>query len=352
MWVTSSLEAVRTPTVVALGNFDGVHWGHRHVIEPILSKVHQYNLEYPEHFAAQLHNSDLGHSKPSADEFSNITGSTHEMTLPNSAVSTLLSFVPHPQEFFTGQIRPLLTPLDEKIEYLDSIGLEQFVLLPFNQALANMTPEIFVEEILVKSLKAQFVSVGQNFRFGCRRLGTVNDLKAIAARFGVDVYIAPLYVDDQERVSSSVIRQALADGDLQRANRLLGRPYKLIGTVVDGQHLGRTIGFPTANLDLPADKLLPRHGVYFVHVDDLTDAQGAIAHPAVMNLGHRPTVDGIQLTAEVHLLDWSKTIYGHRLAVHLNSFLRPEKKFASLDDLKAQIRADCDVARTLAQSKT
>ncbi len=349
MWITSSLEAVRTPTVVALGNFDGIHQGHRHVIDPVLARADYDASNCVTRFEAQVQSLD-GSIPGQLIEGLQDTIHLFQSVPSDLAVTTLVSFSPHPQEFFTGQSRPLLTPLDEKIEYLDEIGMEQFVLLPFTQWLASMTPDEFVETILVEYLNAQLVSVGQNFRFGYQRSGTVDDLKAIATRFGLNVHIAPLYLNNSKRVSSSVIRQALAEGDLQQANCLLGRPYKLVGTVVHGQHLGRTIGFPTANLALPSDKLLPRHGVYYVLVDDLTNPQGAYAHPAVMNIGYRPTVGGLQITVEVHLLDWSTSLYGHTLAVRLNAFLRPEEKFASLNDLKAQINADCDAARVLSKS--
>lgn len=301
MWITSSLNTVKTPTFVALGNFDGVHQGHQRVICPV-----------------------LGHS-----------------------FATVVTFYPHPQEFFTGQRRPLLTPLHEKAGYLEKLGVEQLVLLPFNQALAALTPQEFVTEILVERLQARQVSVGQDFCFGRQRSGTTTDLQTIAAQFGIAVQIAPLHTDNGERISSSAIRQALQSGDLLQANRLLSRPYALIGKVVQGQQLGRTIGFPTANLQVPPEKFLPRQGVYAVRVQRQgQNSSPAAAWTGVMNLGNRPTVDGTVQTIEVHLLDWSGDLYGEELVVHLADFLRPEQKFASLDDLKAQIAADCGVARS------
>jgi riboflavin kinase/FMN adenylyltransferase len=308
--VISSVSSVQTPTVVALGNFDGVHRGHRKVIDPILS---------------------VGQA--------------------GQAQATVATFNPHPQEFFTGQTRQLLTPLDEKVEYLSSIGIEQLVLLPFNNQLACLTPEDFVEFILVRHLQAKWVSVGQNFRFGRQRSGSVDDLKAIASRFKMSVHVASLQVCNGDRVSSSAIRQALANGDLSQANQLLGRPYQIIGQVTLGQQLGRTLGFPTANLKIPTDKLLPRQGVYHVDVINHTgnhpiDSSNLI--PGVMNIGYRPTVGGSQQMIEVHLLDWSGDLYDQTLAVHLKTFLRPEQKFATLEDLKAQIQIDCKMARALA----
>jgi riboflavin kinase/FMN adenylyltransferase len=252
-----------------------------------------------------------------------------------------MTFFPHPQEFFSGQTRPLLTPLAEKAAQIGRLGIEQLVLLPFDRALADLSPEEFVEMLLVKQLRVQRISVGQDFCFGRGRRGTVAELADLAGRHGVQVHVAPLVDRGGDRISSSRIRQALAHTDLAAAQALLGRPYSLVGRVVAGQRLGRTLGFPTANLQLPADKFLPPTGVYSVWV------QGAAPYPllpAVMNLGVRPTVQGQALTAEVHLLNWGGDLYGKTLEVYLHSFLRSEQKFASLDDLKAQIGADCQQA--------
>lgn len=258
---------------------------------------------------------------------------------------TVATFCPHPREFFTGQRRLLLTPIAEKAQYLQTLGIQQLVLLPFDQALADLTPEAFVEQILVKALQVQQISVGQDFCFGRDRSGTITDLQQIAARYGILVEVAPLYVENGDRISSSAIRQALSQAELAKANQLLGRSYTLLGQVSSGQQLGRTIGFPTANLQLPEDKFLPCCGVYSVWVKG-TGLEGR--QLGVMNLGYRPTVEGQQLVAEVHLLDWSGDLYGHTLTVSLEHFLRPEQKFASLDELKAQIQRDCDQSRLLA----
>jgi riboflavin kinase/FMN adenylyltransferase len=299
VWITSSPITALTPTAVALGNFDGIHLGHRQVILPVL-------------------NND-GHSR-----------------------ATVVTFSPHPKEFFTGEPRSLLTPQEEKVLYLEEIGVEQLVLLPFNRELASLTPQQFVEEILVNQLQARQVSVGVDFCFGYKRTGTAEDLQAIAATFGIGVTIVPLLRLHGTRISSSAIREALLSGDLQTANRMLGRPYRLIGQVVTGQQIGRTIGFPTANLQILADKLVPCRGVYGVRVSGV----GTDPILGVMNIGNRPTVNGLSQTIEVHLLDWAGDLYGKTLTVELEEFIRPEQKFVSLEDLKAQINADCETART------
>ena len=325
MWITSSLDTVKTPTCVALGNFDGVHRGHCRVIQPVCRAIESVSVR------------------------------ASVLTSAGSIYPTVVTFNPHPQEFFTGQRRLLLMPLAEKIHYLSEMGVEQLVQMPFDQALADLTPKEFVEK-LVHCLQVQQISVGQDFRFGRRRSGTAEDLKAIAAQYGVPVNVVPLHQCQDERISSSAIRLALEQGEVDRANQLLGRPYTLFGQVVQGQQLGRTIGFPTANLQLPPEKFLPQRGVYsvWVHLGGLKDGfkgcpmENLDWHdflPGVMNIGIRPTVDGTMQTIEVHLLDWSGDLYGQTIAVYLDSFLRPEQKFASLDDLKAQIQKDGETAK-------
>lgn len=315
MWITSSLSTVLTPTAVALGNFDGVHLGHRQVIQPV---VPSRSLKES---GERLH-------------------------------ATVVTFHPHPQEFFSGQPRRLLTPIHEKGVQLKSMGVDQLVLLPFDRELASLSPEEFVEQILLGHLQARRISVGLDFHFGRGRTGAAADLQAIAASKGVEVTIAELKNLNGERISSSAIRQALQEGNLPLSNHLLGRPYCLVGRVFQGQQLGRKLGFPTANLQLPPEKFLPRLGVYAVrvHICQEGDSSALLAIPnlpAVMNLGYRPTVDGTTQVVEVHLLDWSGDLYGQTLVVSLEKFLRPEQKFGSLEDLTAQIQADCDSARAL-----
>jgi len=314
VWVTSSTELIQTPTAVALGKFDGVHRGHQRVIQPILHKAADAERIYP----------------------------------------TVITFLPHPQEFFTGKPRRLLTPLDEKVQYLELLGVEQLVLIPFNQELSALTPEQFVEQIIVEKLQAAQISVGQDFCFGSNRSGTAFDLQVLVAKYGIPVTIVPLetHQDDlplqgsETRISTSLIRQILEAGDIERANLLLGRPYTFIGTVVKGQQLGRTIGFPTANLQLPQDKFLPKQGVYAVRVSAIATSDTILNnHPGVMNIGNRPTVDGTYPTVEVHLLDFTGDLYDQKLQIQLEKFLRSEQKFPSLEALKAQIQVDCIIAR-------
>lgn len=308
VWITTSTTDTLRPTAIALGNFDGIHRGHQRVLRPILAN-------------------------PS------------DTTYP-----TVVTFDPHPQAFFTGQSRQLLTPLAEKVKLLENLGIKQLVLLPFDHALAALSPQQFVETILVEQLHAKRISVGQDFRFGHRRCGNVQDLRNIAEKMGIEVYITDLQLDHAQsvRISSSLIRQGLAEGNMTHVNRMLGRNYALSGTVVQGQQLGRKLGFPTANLALPPEKLLPRYGVYGVRglIDD-----SPVAMAGVMNIGCRPTVAGESPTVEVHLLDWEGDLYHRCLTVQIETFLRPEQKFPSLEALKTQIQADCDRARKILLSQ-
>lgn len=265
------------------------------------------------------------------------------LTSEHCSYPTVVTFNPHPQEFFSGQPRTLLTPAGEREELLAILGIAQLVLLPFDRDLAFLSPADFVEKILVQQLQAQWISVGSDFCFGYQRSGTTADLKAIAATYGIAVTVVPPYTCAGERISSSAIRQALQRGEMQRANQLLGRSYSLIGKVIQGQQLGRKLGFPTANLQVPGEKFLPSQGVYGVRVQSSALAQEQIG---VMNLGYRPTVNGLSQTIEVHLLDWSGDLYGQTLTVTLEQFLRPEQKFETLADLKAQISVDCATARS------
>lgn len=263
-----------------------------------------------------------------------------ESTAYPTIYPTVVTFSPHPQAYFSGVSRPLLTPMAEKAWQLAQLGIQQLVTLPFDGAIANLTPETFVEEILVKGLQARQISVGSDFRFGKGRSGNAEGLQAIAAKYGVPVVLVPLKHEKGDRISSSRIRQALQTGELDIATHLLGRPYTLTGQVIQGKQLGRTIGFPTANLKIPAEKYLPRTGVYSVRV------YGAAPEPlcGVMNIGNRPTVEGQDLSVEVHVMGWSGDLYGKLLTVSLEGFVRPEQKFDSLDGLKAQIGEDCRVA--------
>ncbi|WP_017298477.1 bifunctional riboflavin kinase/FAD synthetase [Nodosilinea nodulosa] len=343
MWITSSLTTAITPTAIALGNFDGVHLGHQAVIKSVVPTATGAAAPVGADMSDLARTALRGLSNRQRAQASGVTSMAKTPGGLITPMPTVMTFFPHPQEFFSGLARPLLTPLPEKAAQIGRLGVGQLVLLPFDQHLANLSPEDFVESLLINQLQATSISVGKDFCFGKRRQGTVDDLKAMAKRHGVQVHIAPLTCLGTERISSSRIRQALEKADLDAVKALLGRPYSLIGRVIQGQQLGRTLGFPTANLHLPTEKFLPQSGVYSVWVQGAAQTPYPLL-PAVMNLGTRPTVEEGALTAEVHLLNWTGDLYGKTLEVHLHSFLRPEQKFNSLADLKAQIQRDCQQA--------
>lgn len=353
MWITSSLPTAYVPTDIALGNFDGVHLGHQAVIRSVLpegrrardgfvSGIHLPAIwdasalhGYSDRCAPLLQSCNIESPSPSTRSF-------HSHPIP-----TVVTFYPHPREFFSGEARPWLTPLAEKAAFMRYLGVEQLVLLPFNQELAQLSSHDFVEEILFKRLKVNHLSVGADFRFGHGRSGDVTLLESLAVQRGIQVSVVNLAQDGGDRISSSRIRQALCSGDVIQAQSLLGRPYQLSGRVVRGQQLGRQLGFPTANLQVPIDKFLPRTGVYSVQVYGIPQLPSPQALPGVMNIGVRPTVNGQTQTIEVHLLNWEGDLYDKTLTVALKGFLRPEQRFDSLEHLKAQIQADCEAAQAV-----
>ncbi len=304
MLVTSSCHEILKPNFIALGNFDGIHQGHRKVLESL------------------FFNDENNHSIP----------------------HTVVTFNPHPREFFSGEKKPLLTPLIEKVNLLKNLGIKQLLLLPFNAELASLSPQQFVNDILINKIQPRLISVGEDFCFGQKRAGNVIDLQNLALLKGVKVLVTKeqnLITNSNEeiRISSSYIRHCLKEGNIIMANQMLGYQYQLIGKVIEGQKLGRQIGFPTANLQLPSDKFLPKKGVYQVSVNLENNLQHSFK--AVMNIGDRPTIGGLNTTVEVHLLNWAGDLYDQLLTVKLEKFLRCEQKFSSLDELKKQITIDC-----------
>jgi len=295
------------PSALAIGNFDGVHRGH----QTILQRVYDH---------AQAH----------------------------GLLATVMTFTPHPRAYFARRNqRPELIPtqitgLRDKVQLLNALGIQQLALLRFDQALAEMTPERFIEDLLVKGLNTRWLLVGQDFRFGTRRAGDVDLLIRAGARHGFDVQtLTDVTNDHAQRVSSSDVRTALAVGDLARARDLLGRPYRVSGHVLHGAKLGRTLGFPTLNLRAPAP-CAARSGIYVVRVHGLD----AAPLPGVASLGVRPTVTAHgDLLLEAHVLDRTVNAYGKLVSVEFLSYLRDEDTFPDLPTLKAAIAQDARRAR-------
>lgn len=287
--------------VATIGNFDGVHLGHQAILAQLTEQ------------AARLH-------------------------LPR----LVITFEPQPQEFFAG---PTASParlmrLREKLQALDGLGIERTLCLEFDQRLATMPAQTFIETLLVEGLGIRYLVVGDDFRFGHRRAGDFALLVEAGQRYGFEVADNHSYILDGERVSSTRIRQALSQGDLELAARLLGRPYDMCGRVAHGDQRGRTIGFPTANIHLHR-RVTPVYGVYAV----LLSGPELRPWPGIANVGRRPTVQGVREQLEVHLLDYQGDLYGRHVKVDFLHYLRPEQRFESLDALRQQIQRDEQAAR-------
>ena len=286
--------------VATIGNFDGVHLGHQQVLAQVMAKG-------------------------------------QELGLPTVAII----FEPQPREFFAGdQAPPRLTRFDEKVRLLAAQGVDRVLCLTFNERLRSMTAEQFVEELLLKGLAVEHFVVGDDFRFGCDRSGDYSMLCKSGESHGFTVVNTDTYDIGAERVSSSRIRQVLQANDLQLAETLLGRSYRVTGRVMHGQKLGRQLGVPTANIRMHRFAC-PLTGVYAVTVHRGAD----LLAEGVANVGMRPTVNGKQPVLEAHLFDFEGDLYGQLLAVEFKAFIRPEQKFEGLDKLKQQIESDIQQVR-------
>ncbi|MBS1144620.1 MAG: bifunctional riboflavin kinase/FAD synthetase [Proteobacteria bacterium] len=291
---------VPAPVALAIGNFDGVHLGHAALVKRLVQVAE---------------GSDLA--------------------------PTVLTFEPHPREFFSPASAPArLTTLREKLELLGECGVRQTMICPFNAAFAALSASDFVEQVLVRGCRVKHLIIGDDFRFGRGRMGDFGFLQEAGKRLGFAVEAMGSVLADGERVSSSAVRRALLAGDMEHAARLLGRPYIIDGQVSHGQKLGRQIGFATANLRIKHNPL-PMTGVFAVEVSGL----GAKPLPGVANLGIRPTVGGTRPLLEVHLFDFDRDIYGAHISVRFVHKLRDEQRFPNIDALKAQIAADAAAAR-------
>jgi riboflavin kinase/FMN adenylyltransferase len=228
---------------------------------------------------------------------------------------------------------------------MGALGVERVFVRPFDGEFAGWEPERFARDLVAGALGARFVVVGQNFRFGAARAGDLALLQELGKKLGFEVSVHPTASDAHGRFSSTRAREAIAAGNMEEAAAVLGRPHALSGVVVHGDERGRTIDVPTANLD-PVPEMLPPDGVYAVRVDEIDeDGEPRPLAGGVTNIGMRPTVDGQRRTVETYILGFSGDIYDWRLRLHVVARLRDEQKFASLDELKAQIAKDCTAAR-------
>jgi riboflavin kinase/FMN adenylyltransferase len=257
--------------------------------------------------------------------------------------AVVVTFEPTPREFFEGPAAPSrLTRLREKLAALTLYGVDRVVVLRFDRRMQGMGADEFVDRLLVRGLGVRHMVVGHDFHFARRREGNIETLRAAGAAHGFTVAEIGQFLLEGERVSSSLVREALNRGDLDRATRLLGRPYRMAGRVRLGKKLGRTLGYPTANLALQR-KVVPLWGIFAVRVS----GAGLVDHPAVSSLGTRPTVNGTDPLLEVHLFDYDGNLYGQHLDVDFVARLRDERKFESLDALVEQMHRDAAAARAV-----
>lgn len=292
-------------SVITLGKFDGIHRGHRKLLDLVTRLAKERDL------------------------------------LP-------VVFTFKPSDHTIIPVSPSLMTSAEKKDMFASCGIALMAEIPLRQSLREMPPGDFVREILVKRLRAKAVVTGDDFRFGKDRAGDGEFLKKMQEDCGFSAFVEDKVRDEQSgrEISSTLIREAVKSGKMEDARRFLGYAYTISGEIVHGRHLGHTIGFPTINIDPDPEKLLPPFGVYRSHV-----TVNGHSYDGISDLGVKPTVDGENTGLETHLFDCSGDLYGYRADVELHSFLRPEMKFASLDELKEQMKKDMECCRAGSQGE-
>lgn len=285
--------------VVALGNFDGVHQGHQMLLQKMIEYARQHG-----------------------------------------ALSSALTFNPHPQQILNPKVSPkLLLDIDKKIEILKQQGIDNVIIIPFDLTLSSLSPENFIEKILVAELQVAGVFVGYDYRFGSKAVGTPELLCALGKERGFFVEVVPPVLLQGVPISSTSVRQALIDGNIEQAKELLGYSPILKGKIVSGDRRGRKLGFPTANVEVPDEILIPKNGVYLGEV-----LLKGHHHLTVINIGNRPTFGCGERQIEAHLLDFQEDIYDKDIEITLIKRLRDEKKFAKQQDLIEQIQTDIEKA--------
>jgi riboflavin kinase/FMN adenylyltransferase len=290
--------------VVTIGTFDGVHLGHQKILKRIRAIADQIGGE-----------------------------------------TIMITFWPHPRLILHPEEHNLrlLTTFEEKAKLLREFGIDHLLTIPFTKEFSELTSEEFIQTILINTIQTRKLVIGYDHRFGRNREGSFEYLKENIDRFGFDLEEISREDVDDVGVSSTKIRQALEMGEVHIANEFLGRPYELNGIIIKGQQLGRSIGFPTANINIPHDyKLIPCDGAYAVTID----IEGETFN-GMLNIGNRPTVNGSSRTIEANLFDFNGDLYDRRVCVHLKSYLRPEIKFAGLESLQSQLAKDKELARQI-----
>lgn len=286
-------------TSVTLGKFDGVHLGHRMLMDKVLEAK------------------------------------------KDGCVPTVFTFDKFPSQFLRRETMTSILLEEEKEQLLEKLGMERYILFPFHEKTASMEPEEFVEEILVKTMQVKYLFVGTDFRFGKERKGDVSLLEKLSKQYDFSFEAVNKYMYDGEEVSSTRIRECILNGQMEAAAAMLGMPYRIFGEIIHGRSLGHRIGVPTINQRIPDGKIMPRFGVYCAKVTvDGMEYQG------IANVGSKPTVQEAPVYGlETHLFDCGENLYGRQAKTELLSFVRPEQKFASVEELRRQLEADKAVGR-------
>ena len=290
--------------VITIGTFDGVHFGHQQILSLMKSAAKQVNGE-----------------------------------------TVIITFHPHPRKIIGTNKAPiyLLNTLDEKINLLEKYGIDHLIIIPFTEKFAQQSAEDYIADFLVNTFHPHTIIIGHDHRFGKDRIGDFQLLEDKALKFGYQVKEIPGYMLNDVTISSTKIREALLNGDIEKAHDLLSYDYYFTGKIVKGNQLGRTIGYPTANIQMmDENKLIPCNGVYSVLVSNENLKINQLG--GMMNIGYRPTVDGNERTIEVNLFNFDQSIYDENLTITLKKYLRSEEKFSGLDKLKIQLEKDKQAA--------
>jgi riboflavin kinase/FMN adenylyltransferase len=284
-------------TIITVGNFDGVHLGHKKILQFLVQEAQKYDL-----------------------------------------FSLVLTFSPHPDLILgKGKVKMIQT-LDQRLNAIEKFGVQGVLITPFNKEFFNLSSDEFIQKIVVSALKAEEVVIGENFQFGKKREGNINTLRALGAQLNFRVHEIPKFIKDGRTVSSSLIRNLLQEGKIEEANILLGRHYEIEGKVIKGKDRGKVLGFPTANIETE-NEIIPR-GVYVSQV--MIDSR---TYPSLTNAGFRPTFGPEDMQIESYIIDFDKKLYGQEIAVRFIKKIRDEIKFKSPEELSLQIKKDLGQAK-------
>jgi riboflavin kinase/FMN adenylyltransferase len=295
-WDTASVG----PAAATLGNFDGVHLGHQRILRSLVETSQKFSLP-----------------------------------------AVVITFDPVPRKILTPETAPpLIQTLEQRLECLERLDIHHTIVVAFDQEFAKKSPQDFVRQYLVEVLSVKAFVVGENFAFGHRKSGDLTLLRALGSQYGFSVENIPEVRSGGVRVSSTLIRQRIVEGNVAAASRLLDRPFALRGTVVEGERIGSRIGIPTANLSVE-NELIPGRGVYACRA-----AIDSGSYPAATNVGIRPTIGGNRMIVEAHLIGFSNNLYGQRMELQFFDRIRDEQKFNNIEELKAQILADIQTVRS------